>query len=666
MNVTKFTVLSLEIGANMTDAHQPRPITSSYNYQSQASKIFEMCYAQDPVTTPVRVPIGYDENGDVEWGWGASLSTNTANPAERLFGSGYNNTYMTQIMSQMILKQDLGAIAKGLKFQASFAYDYNATSIQSRGKYSSKYAINGINDETGLYKIIQTKVGDDFLNYAYLNSGNRSVEFKTQMNYDRVFNSVHRVGAMAMYYQRSYNNLAAGSSIYALPYRKQGIAARATYSYYDRYFLEFNMGYNGSENFRKGHRFGFFPAGAVGYLISNEPFWKNISPVINYLKFRTSIGLVGADTVPSGRYAYLSTWGTGIGGHYFGSTATYFNGIGEAQAGVSDLTWEKGLKKDVGVEIKFFKSALSFDLDYFHEHRWDILIQRTSVPGISGLNQQPYANMGVMANHGFEGTGEFNSHIGPVKYKIYGNYSFARNKILEKDEAPTDPWRMRTGHPLNQCFGLIAKGLFEDQDDIDLSPKQQFGTVRPGDVKYLDYNGDGVVDSHDEVAIGYSSVPEINYGFGTQFNWNGFDLGVFFRGQAHVSYYLGGSFFPFAHGVGQGNLFEKAMDRWSVDNQNLDAFYPRLSSTTSSNNQKTSTRTIYNGSLIRLSDVEFGYTFTGRMVKSWGCKALRAYFVGNNLWMHSDWKMWDPETGSNDGSRYPLTRKLNIGLKMIF
>lgn len=191
-----------------------------------------------------------------------------------------------------------------------------------------------------------------------------------------------------------------------------------------------------------------------------------------------------------------------------------------------------------------FDSMVSIDLDYFHEKRWDILIQRSSVPGIAGLNQQPLANMGRMTNHGFEATAEFNHHIGKVNYRIYGNFSFARNKITEKDEAPTDPWRMRTGHPLNQQFGLIALGLFEDQDEIDLSPEQKFGTVRPGDVKYLDYNGDGVVDAHDEVAIGYSRVPEINYGFGLQINWKGLDFGAFFRGQAHVSYSLGGSFFP--------------------------------------------------------------------------------------------------------------------------
>lgn len=668
MNITKSTILSLEIGANMTDAHQPRPITANNNYQSQATEIFNLCYLQDPITTPVRVPLGYNDDGTIKWGWGASTGTSTSNPAERLFGSGYNKTYRTQIMSQIILKQDLGMLTPGLSANLSFSYDYYATSIQGRGKYSSRYAVNGVDDETGLYNVVQTYIGDDYLGYGPLNTGNRADELKGQINYDRVFADKHRVGAMAMYYQRNYVNLAASSSILSLPYRKQGLAFRATYSYDDRYFIEFNAGYNGSENFQKGHRYGFFPAGAVGYLVSNEPFWRKggISRVINHLKIRGSIGLVGSDVLSSGRFAYLSTWGGGLGGHRFGTTANYYSGIGEAQEGVSDLTWEKGLKKDIGMEIKFFNSMLSLDVDYFFEHRWDILIQRNTVPGIAGLNNQPLANMGVLNNQGVELTGEFNHKIGPVGYRLYGNFSFARNKIMEKDEAPTDPWRMRTGHPLNQCFGLIALGYFEDQDDIDLSPEQTFGTVRPGDIKYLDYNGNGKVDSHDEVAIGYSRVPEINYGFGAQINWKGLDLGVFFRGQGRVTYTLGGAFFPFRRGVGEGNLFKKALDRWTVDNPNPDAFYPRLSSTTSTNNQRTSTKTIYDGSLIRLSDVEAGYTFKGKWLETWGCKALRIYFVGSNLWMHSKWDMWDPETGSSDGSAYPNARKYNFGVRFTF
>ena len=666
MNVTKSTVLSLEIGANMTDSHQPRPITANNNYQAQASQLFTMAYNLDPISTPVRVPIGYDENGNIKWAWGGSTGNSTNNPAERLFGSGYNKTYQTQIMSQIIVKQNLDMITKGLSANMSFSYDFNIISIQARGKYSSRYAIIGVDDETGLYKVTQTYVGDEFLNFSSSTSGDRADEFKAQVNYDRNFADKHRVGAMAMYYQRNYVDLSAGSAISSLPYRKQGLAFRATYSYDDRYFAEFNAGYNGSENFAKGHRFGFFPAGALGYLISNEPWWNDIKPYVNHLKLRASMGLVGSDVLAAGRFSYLSTWGSGLGGHRFGDSANLFGGVGEAQEGIENLTWEKGLKRDIGLEVKLFNSLLSFDLDYFFEHRWDILIQRNTVPGIAGLNNMPLANMGVLNNQGFEFTGELNHHIGQVGYRIYGNFSFARNKVIEKDEAPTDSWRRRTGKRLNQRFGYIALGYFADQDEIDLSPTQFGLPLAPGDVKYLDYNQDGVVDEHDEVAIGYANVPEINYGFGAQVTWKGLDLGVFFRGQGNVSYYLGGAYFPFNRGVKQGNLFAKALDRWSPENPDPDAWYPRLTEYPNTNNQKTSTKTIYDGSLIRLSDVEAGYTFKGDWLKNWGCQAFRIYFVGSNLWMHSKWDMWDPETGASDGSRYPLTRKFNFGVRFTF
>lgn len=174
MSLTKTTTLSLEIGANMTDAHQPRPITSSNNFQSQASELFSACYQQDPITTPVRVPLGYNEFGEMQWGWGAPLSTSVGNPAERLFGSGYNKTYRTSVMSQIILKQNLDFLTKGLDFTASFSYDVNTVSIQSRGKYSSLYAVNGVDDETGLYSLVPKREGDEFLGYSYSNTGDRA------------------------------------------------------------------------------------------------------------------------------------------------------------------------------------------------------------------------------------------------------------------------------------------------------------------------------------------------------------------------------------------------------------------------------------------------------------------------------------------------------------
>lgn len=679
MTITKSTTFALEIGANITDSHQPAPTNDIKDYYSVASQLFGLCYELDPVSTPVVVPMGYNDIGEMEWGWGSSLSGSKPNPAERLLGSGFNENTTTNILSQMTLKQDLAMLTPGLSAQLSFSYDVTNTSLQARYKMCSSYAINGTNDNGG-YVLNTVREGNTFLSYGTRYSANKASELKGQINYDRNFNDMHRVGAMVMYYQRNYVNPIASSSTAALPYRKQGLALRTTYSYEDRYFAEFNAGYNGSENFEKGHRMGFFPAGAVGYLISSEPWW-NVDAV-NHLKLRASIGLVGSDN--ASRFAYLSTWGSGNGGHRFGN-GVYNNGLGEDEVGVSDLTWEKGLKKDVGLEIKMFKSKLSLDFDYFHDYRYDILIRRSSIPAVSGINKMPYANMGRMTNQGLEVTGEYNGKIGhDFGYRIYGNCSWAHNNIDFQDEAQTDPWRMATGHRYGQRFGYISEGLFESQEDIDNHADQsKLGAqIRVGDVKYKDFAGggpngdkpDGIVDEHDQTAIGYSSIPELNYGFGFQLTYKGFDFGAFFRGQGMVTYSLGGTFFPFVQGVGQYNLFEEALDRAQVGVDeygaeyliNSGAFYPRLSSARNTNNTVQSDRTLYDGSLIRLSDLEFGYSFKPEGLEKFGCSQARIYVVGTNLLTFSPWKMWDPETGSSDGSKYPLVRKINMGVRLTF
>lgn len=670
ITVTSSTVVNLELGANLTDIHEPgvgsRTLYSTY-FGSPSDELFYWSYLATPLSNPVRLPIGRNPDESIEWGWGAPSQVGEKNPAERLHGSGYNTRFNTEIMSQFIINQDLSMFVDGLNFKGFFSFDSYSSTIQRRNKNSSTYAVDGVDDETGDLITKEIDAGQEFLGYGTSQGSNRAIETKAQLNYDKLFNQEHRVGGMAMYYQRDYINGSAGSSIMALPYRKQGIAFRGTYAFKDTYFGEFNVGYNGSENFPNDKRFGLFPAGAIGYLISSEPFWN--LDAINLLKIRASLGLVGSDALPSNlRYGYLSTWGGGLGSYAFGYNPTIIGGVGEDQIGVSNLTWEKGLKKNIGFELGLFDNAFTMDVDYFHEKRSDILIQRGSLPAIAGLNQQPYANMGRMKNQGIETTLELNNNIDKFRYRFYGNFSYTRNMIEEMDEPIMDyEYRMRTGHPLGQRFGLIAEGLFADQADIDNSPEQKFGTVRPGDVKYKDINDDGVIDADDETAIGYSNIPEIIYGFGTQLMWKGIDFGVFFRGQARVTYALGGStFIPFSEGVGKGNVFDKALDRWTEDNPNPNAFYPRHSDGRSTNNWQASTRNIYDGSLLRLADIELGYTFDKKLVSVLGLESLRIHVLATNVALFSPWDMWDPETGSPNGNKYPIPRKFNFGIRTTF
>ena len=661
VSITKSTVLDLEVGGSLRDGHYPGTGTSD---------LFNLAYVATPIMHPVNYPIGTNPDGTTKYGWAGTTSTTQMNPAERLMGSGFVTEFKNQFMGQARVTQDFGKWVPGLKANVAFSFDaYNYTRV-ARTKRDSYYLANGRLDD-GTLDLTQTYVGNEYLGYGRDLYSNRAIELKAQLTYDRLFAEKHRVGGMFMYYQRDYRVGDATDAIGSLPYRKQGFAVRATYAYDDKYMLEFNLGYNGSENFPKSQRFGVFPAGAVGYLISNENFWKEspISNVINTLKIKGSTGLVGAEALPNNRrYAYLTIVGGGLGGINFGDNNTWYAGTGENQLGVQNLTWEKGLKSNVGFELDAFNNHFSLDVDYFHERRTDILIQRGSLPGIVGISDNPFANMGEMRNQGVDGTVEVNSKIGNVSFKIYGNATFTKNKVLEQDEPD---WKYlyqnRTGHKYGQHFGLIALGYFKDQHDIDNSPQQMFGNVKPGDVKYMDVNGDGVVDSYDEVPIGRSDIPELVYGFGIQLGYKGFDLGVFFRGQALVDYMLSGEgFTPFTEGYARGNLFAEAMDRWTVDSPSDDHFYPRLSIANTSNNYRSSTKWLYNGSFLRLSDLEFGYNFPKKLLTPLYINGLRLYFHANNLALFSPWKMWDPEIGKGRGDAYPLQRKFNFGIRVTF
>ncbi len=662
VSVTKSTILDIELGGYLIDSHYPGESTS---------ELFSKAFMGNPVNYPLRYPMGTNPDGSTKYVWAGGGSDSQANPYERLVGSGFQTEYRTQIMGQARLTQDFNKWLPGFKANVAFSFDsYNSTQIK-RTKKDSYYQASGRNPETGELELTETKVGDEFLGYERNLGSNRAIELKTQLNYDRIFDKVHRVGAMAQYYQRDYKDGNAGNAIGSLPYRKQGLAFRATYSYDDRYFAEFNLGYNGSENFPKKQRFGTFPAGAVGYLISNEKFWQNsaLSNTINMLKIKGSLGLVGAEALPDGkRYGYLTTVGGGLGGYHFGDRSWY-EGTGEDQYGVQNLTWEKGLKSNIGIHTELWDGKVSLEVDYFHEKRTDILVRRTSLPGIVGIPSMPFANIGEMKNQGFDGTLELRHTFGKVFARAYGNATLTQNKVLERDEPDwLYTYQNRTGKKHEQQFGLIALGYFKDEEEVKNSAKQTFTpNVRPGDIKYLDVNGDGVIDSYDEVAIGYSNIPELVYGFGFQLAYNGIDLGVFFRGQGRVSYMMEGEgFVPFEQGGTRGNLFKEALDRWTPENPNPGAFYPRLDIGKNENNYRNSTHWLYNGSFLRLADLELGYSFPKKMIAPLYLNGLRIYFHGSNLFLFSKFKMWDPEVGKGRGDAYPMQRKMNIGLRVNF
>ena len=362
---------------------------------------------------------------------------------------------------------------------------------------------------------------------------------------------------------------------------------------------------------------------------------------------------------------------TNAGGFTFGDMGqTYLPGYSTGEYGNPDVAWEEATKADVGIELGLF-NKIKIQADYFYEKREGIFIQRESTPSVVGTKTAQWVNLGRMKNQGFDMSLEFDHSFNKdFSISARGNFTYNRNKKLY-DDKPDQIWKYQNlaGFANNQQFGLIAEGLFESEEDIANWPKQDFGTVRPGDIKYRDVNGDGVVNTFDKVAIGYTLVPEINYGFGASLKWKGIDVSVFFSGVGHVTRIIQGQnlFGASSTILRMGQIFEDvAKNRWTLDNQNPNAPYPRLSLNKVDNNQQLSTYWQRDMSFLRLKDAEIGYTLPESMTKKWGLSKIRFYIQGKNLITFSDFKLWDPEVNANYGNVYPLIRTFAIGANVNF
>ena len=384
------------------------------------------------------------------------------------------------------------------------------------------------------------------MGFAIGRSGTMTRYLEGSLNYNRLFAEKHRVGALLLYNQKIHTNTQAGSGDAALPYKNQGLAGRVTYAFKDTYFAEVNVGYNGSENFARGHRFGFFPAAAIGWMMSNEKWFEPITNTVDMLKLKASYGKVGNDDIGGQRrWVYESSIVTG-GNWQYGQSANQ-GGAGIRIGEVENLnaSWEEALKLNVGIEFSLF-NKVKVQADYFREERTGIFLQRAGLPAIVGISTIPYVNIGETLNQGFDSNIEYSQKIGNVYVTARGNFTYNRNKLKNNDEPDWEyKYQNRIGKPFGsggsmQPFGLVALGLFQSQEEIDNSPVQSFGEYRVGDIKYQDINGDGVINSQDQIAIGYTNLPEIMYGFGATAQWKNWYFNVFFQGAARTSFFLSG------------------------------------------------------------------------------------------------------------------------------
>ena len=598
-------------------------------------------------------------------------ANNGENPYVLLTQTGYREKFYNTAQSLFSLTQDLGDwVTKGLTVTVKGSFDAKNYNHLARTKTPPQYMASG-RDEFGDLILQQTVVGTDYLTYAESHSGYRSVYLEASVNWARSFGK-HDLSALFLYQQSQRNDVGIDKSEpeLALPYRHQGIAGRITYSYDNRYFIEGNFGYNGSENFSPGKRFGFFPSVAAGYVISNEKFFEPVRGVIDLLKIKASYGIVGNDKIGTGdnvrRFIYNGTVNSGSS-YYFGTRPHSSSSIQMGDWPNPNVGWEEAHKLNVGVDLSLF-SKLKISADYFKEKREGIFLQRQSIPVYVGLSTQPWVNIGKMRNSGVDASLEYHQTIGQdLHLTVRGNFTYARNMIVDQDQPDYKYLYMnRTGQARYQTFGLVAAGLFRDQADIDAWPKQSFGDVEPGDIKYLDLNGDGVVDSYDVKPIGYTSIPEIVYGFGFSLQWKAFDFSAFFQGVGHVSFStLTDQTLGFnARNSREANLFSDVYDNYWTP-ERLDAKYPRLYIGTNNNNNQTSTFWMANGRYMRLKNLEIGYTLPKRISQKMAMQNMRVYLSGVNLFTFSPFKLWDPDLQTG-ATNYPNNRIINIGLTIGF
>ena len=657
INVTKSTVVGMNISTQFTTKNSPGGTLSDL-------------YSYSLLTPSIAMPAVFTD-GTLSNRSGATNAYNILNE------SGYVVTNTNNAQTTLSLQQDFSdIITEGLTARAAVSWDATNGTTLNRWITPKTYYLDKnepyLEDGSFNYKVKDSGSGYIHLGSAPT-SGYNTLNFEAAMNYERQFAYAHRVSAMFLFNMRNKTNTSPGSYIAAFAYKNMGVAGRATYSYKDRYFAEFNFGYNGSENFAPGHRFGFFPSGALGYLISNEPWFESAKSVISNLKLKASYGKIGNDQIGGNRrFAYNSTMNTSASGISWGQTSPiYVGGITTGDVGSSTVAWEEATKSNLGIEIDLF-NQFKLQADYFYDYREGIFIERESTPSIVGLNKQQWVNIGEMMNSGFDMSAQYDyTFANGLSLSARGNYTFNRNRVIYNDK-PSQIWEYQNtaGFAFNQQRGYIAEGLFLSQEEIDNWPKQTFGTVRVGDIKYRDVNGDGVVDAYDKVAIGYTTVPEINYGFGLSLNYKGFDASVFFSGVSHVTRIIGGT--SFYGGAGNfvletGNIYKDvALNHWSVDNPDPNAVYPRPSLNVTENNKQASTYWQRDMSFLRLKNAEIGYTIPKKVARKMGMSTLRVYASGVNLLTFSKFKLWDPELNGDYGQVYPTTKNITLGLNVNF
>jgi TonB-linked SusC/RagA family outer membrane protein len=616
----------------------------------------------------------------------APYKTIEVNPYTILYGSGERLAYSSRTNVDLTMRYELNALTKGLSVRGKFAYDnyYTWNTVRNRNYQKAQVVKTpgyAANDYSGnYYTLVQTVYAGAWYTSSESYSQTDRLYGEAALEYNNTFEGGHTLSALLLgTMERSFKpSWSDGTTVSpALPFNYMGLVGRLTYNYHDRYMGEVNMGYNGSENFKKGHQFGFFPSFSLGYVISEENFFPK-NNILTFLKLRGSYGKVGNDNIGKTRFNYTpSVYGLS-NSYFFGtSTLTTRSGYIEGAAGNPDISWEVAKKSDIALDLKFFHDQVTLTVDLFKEKRDGIFGQYNNVPYTYGdLTKLPSFNLGKVENKGYEIEAGFKSKGNPdFQYWVNGNFSFARNKRVYFDEIPPAYENLAaTGYPIGQPYRLQVIGFYTSWDEINdpTRPKSIWETstpIQPGDFKYLDVTGDGIINTNDRLPLGYSNIPEIFYGFSAGIKYKNFDVNFLAQGAAHVNTEYGGATFGMG---GYGAIMDVAYEQWSMERylSGDNIKYPRPSNIASGHDFQSNTSLVENARYLRLKNIEIGYNFTKGVLKKFGIETLRPYINGQNLLTATPLRHWDPETvravGAIDRAKYPVSRIINFGVRANF
>lgn len=596
------------------------------------------------------------------------LPSSSGSPLDAIVNNGFQRNFNNTVTTNVSLNHKLGFVTEGLSARGMIAYDNYYQHAVTRSKESVKYRIvRDPNDNT--QPVFLPQGMDAPFGFGESYGRNRKVYFEGALDYVKNLED-HNLTAMVLYMQERYT---APGQEYNVPRGYQGLVGRVTYNYREKYLTEFNMGYNGSENFPEGKRFGFFPSFSLGWVLTEEEFIPT-GDILSFMKIRGSYGEVGNDKIGGARFLYLpSVFYPNSGGYHFGlygNNYQWFAGSQEGRVGNPDVTWERAKKLNIGIESGFFQDKLRINADIFSENRDNILWYLGTVPALVQASLPP-VNIGQVENRGYEVEVSYNNNIGQINYWVKGNYSFSRNKILYMDEpVRAHPWLQRTGHSVGQHWGLVSDGFYNTQEELDAAPNSTFAAeLQLGDIRYIDQNGDGTIDQYDEVPIGYSNFPQVIYGLSFGGDYKGFDFSVLFQGADKVSTYIG-EMGAWAFDTDWRNATTRHLERWTPERYEagLPITYPRveLSPTQGKHNYRPSDFWLEDASYLRLKNVEVAYRFQSGFLNKVGASSMRVFVNGNNLLTWSNMKNYDPEAPAGRGGFYPQMRVYNVGVNVQF